>query len=153
MKADLIDLKEAQKKKINYFEAYQEIAYGGWAIGGNVAKVKWFMDMATSWKSKRLAIFCVGASPNENPELKEALENLLTEEQRKYMKVFYCQGGINYDKMKMPYRMAMKMFVSGLKKKKDAGEKERMMAEMLSSSYDVSDRKYIDPIVEYPSQK
>ena len=51
--------------------------------------------------------------------------------------------------MNVPSRLAMKMFVSMLKKKKDATEAEKTMAQMISSSYDISDKKYIDPIVEY----
>ena len=43
----------------------------------------------------------------------------------------------------------MKMFVSALKKKKDATDDEKKMAEMISSTYDISDIKYIEPIVSY----
>ena len=73
----------------------------------------------------------------------------VSEEQKSYIKVFYCQGGFNYEKMKAPSRLAMKMFVSTLKNKKDATEKERGMAEKMSSSYDISDIKYIEPIVAH----
>ena len=41
------------------------------------------------------------------------------------------------------------MFVSALKKKKNATEKEKGMAEKMASSYDISDIKYIEPIVSY----
>ncbi len=77
------------------------------------------------------------------------LQNALTDEQKKYIEVFYCQGGFNYDKMKPQYKLAMKLFVSTLKNKKNATEKEKAVAEIVSSSYDVSDIKYIEPIVEY----
>ena len=59
------------------------------------------------------------------------------------------QGGLDYDKMKTPSRLACKALVSMLNKKKDATQKEKDMAEMLSHSYDISDEKYIEPIVEY----
>ena len=32
-----------------------------------------------------------------------------TEDQKKYINVFYCQGGFNYEKMKAPSRLAMKI--------------------------------------------
>ncbi len=94
-------------------------------------------------------MFCVGGSPNDNPDVDTFLQNVLSEEQKSYIKVFYCQGGFNYEKMKAPSRLAMKMFVSTLKNKKDATEKERGMAEKMSSSYDISDIKYIEPIVAH----
>ena len=149
MNGDLLELKDAQKKKNDFFDEYQAIVYGGWAMAGNVVKVKWFLEKASGWKDKKLAIFCVGGSPNDNPDVEEFLRKALTDEQRKYIKAFYCQGGFNYEKMNGPSRLAMKMFVGALKKKKDATEAEKTMAKMISSSYDISDIKFIEPIVAY----
>ncbi len=39
--------------------------------------------------------------------------------------------------------------MSALRKKKDTTEEEKMAIEKMSSSYDISDIKYIEPIVEY----
>ena len=149
MNADLLELKEAKKKDDAFYKPYEAIVYGGWARAGNLVKSKWFLGKAPAWKDKRLAVFCVGGSPNENPDLESFLQNMLTDEQRKYIGAFYCQGGFDYEKMNMPSRLAMKMFVGALKKKKNATEDEKKMAEMISSSYDISDIKYIDPIIEY----
>ena len=74
---------------------------------------------------------------------------MLNDEQKKFIKAFYCQGGINYEKMSAGNRLTLKMFVGALKKKKNLSEKERTMVEMISSTYDISDKKYIEPIVEY----
>lgn len=42
----------------------------------------------------------------------------------------------------------MKMFTKALGAKKDKTEAEQEMLKMVSSSYDISDRKYIAPILE-----
>lgn len=147
--ADLLELKEAQKKEVDFFEGYDAIVYGGWAMAGTVFKSKWFFDKASGWKDKRLAIFCVGGSPNENPDVEAMLKRLLTDDQKQYIAAFYCQGGFCYEKMNTASKLAMKMFVGSLKKKKDATEEQKKMAEMISSSYDISDISYTDPIVEY----
>ena len=102
MGADTLELKEARKKDAGFFAGYDAIVYGGWAIAGNVAKSKWFLDHVGAWKDKRLAIFCVGGSPNDNPDVEVMLHKLLTDEQRKYIAAFYCQGGFNYEKMNLP---------------------------------------------------
>ncbi len=149
MGGDLLDIKEAQKKPGDYFDDYDAICYGGWAMAGNVVKAKWFLDKATAWKDKRLAVFCVGGSPNDNPDVEVFLKRALTDEQRQYIKAFYCQGGFNYEKMNAPSKLAMKMFVSALKKKKNQTEDEKTMVKMIATSYDISDVKYIDPIVSY----
>ena len=136
-----------------YFKDFDAICYGGWAMAGSLVKGKWFLEKASDWQDKRLAMFCVGGSPNDNPDVDAFLQNVLTEEQKKYIKVFYCQGGFNYEKMRAPSRLAMKMFVSTLRNKKDATEKEKVMAEKMASSYDISDVKYIEPIVAYLLEK
>ena len=149
MKADIYELKDVQKKDDAFFDEYQAIVYGGWAMAGKTVKVNWFLEKADSWKEKRLAVFCVGGSPNENPEVEKMLQSMLTDEQKKYIRAFYCQGGFNYEKMNTASRLAMKMFVSALKKKKDPTEDEKIMVKMISESYDISDRKFIEPIAEY----
>ena len=144
-----ITLAEAKKQSDQYFEDADAIIYGGWAMGGKVVNSEWFTQRIPLWKGKKLALFCVGASPNENPEVETALHNALTEEERVYAKAFYCQGGLSYEKMKLPSRLALKAFASMIKKKRDATEQEKIMGEMLSHSYDIADRKFITPIATY----
>ena len=43
----------------------------------------------------------------------------------------------------------MKMFIKKLKAQKDKTEAEEIMVKMISSSYDISDKKYIEPILQY----
>ena len=147
MSADIYDLKDAKKKADSFFGGYEAIVYAGWCMAGSVVKIKWFLDKAAGWKGKRLAVVAVGGSPNGNPEVETALKKILSDEQRQYIKAFYCQGGFNYEKMNGASKLAMKMFVSALKKKKD--EKSRQMAEYISTSYDISDKKFIGPVVIY----
>lgn len=49
--------------------------------------------------------------------------------------------------MKFRHKILMKMFTAMLKKDKDASKRE--MGEIISHSYDISDKKYIEPIIEY----
>ena len=147
--ADIYELKDVKKKTNDFFETYEAIIYAGWCMAGMVVKVKWFFERAAYWKNKKLSIVAVGASPNDNPEVDEFLNNLLTDEQRPFIKAFYCQGGINYDKMKFSSRTAMKMFANSLKKNKNSSEDDRKKGEMISRSYDISDKRFIDPVVDY----
>ncbi|MCR5358186.1 MAG: flavodoxin domain-containing protein [Lachnospiraceae bacterium] len=147
MDADIFDLKDVRKKEESFFADYEAIVYAGWCMAGSVVKIKWFLDKAEKWKEKRLAVICVGGSPGDNPDVEVALKNILSDEQRKYIKAFYCQGGFDYEKMNTASKLAMKMFVSALKKKQD--EKSRQMAEHIATSYDISDKKYIEPVVAY----
>ena len=64
------------------------------------------------------------------------------------MKLFYCPGGLNYEKMSLGYRLMMRAFVNALKKKKNKTRAEERAAEVMSSSYDISDKAYIQGIAE-----
>lgn len=147
--ADLMTIQEAKKAKMVFYEKYDAIVYGGWTMAGSVVNSKWFLQKAINWKNKKLAIFCVGASPEANPDIEDNLRKLLTDEQREYIMAFYCQGGLDYSKMKAPSKFAMKALVTSISKKKDATPKDKAMLEMISHSYDISDEKYIEPIVQY----
>ena len=118
-------------------------------MAGKVVKQEWFLEKAATLKEKKLAIVAVGASPNESPEVETAMANLITEEQKQYIKVFYCQGGIDYSKMKLSSKMALKMFSTILKNSKDP--KQREQGAFIDHSYDVSDIKFIDPVLSFIS--
>lgn len=138
----------SKAKKLN-LESYDTIIFGGWAIAGSISKIKWFKKNISKWQGKKLVAFCVGASPIENPEIDEALAKWSNEDELKNVKIFYCPGGLDYDKMSATSRTMMKMFVKMLNAKKDKTEDDLNQIKMVSGSYDISDIKYIEPILEY----
>lgn len=144
--ADCLTLSSAKKKDLT---AYDAIIFGGWACAGSISKIHWFKENMDQWADKKLIAFCVGGSPMENPEVEVALMQNFNESERKKVKTFYCPGGFNYEKMSVPSRLMMKMFLKTLKAKKDKTQTEQIMVKMISSSYDISDRKYIKPILQY----
>lgn len=149
LNGESMDIKTAEAKSNDFFKSYDTIVFGGWANAGKVTKSNWFISRIDDWKNKKLALFCVGASPQDGPHVDEMMEKILTPEQKKLVKTFYCQGGLNYDKMSFGSRLAMKAFAAILKKKKAENEAEKRMAEMVSNNYDISNPKFIEPIVSY----
>lgn len=143
--ADCVELSEAKRKNLDTYEA---IVYGGWACAGGIKNLKWFKGNIEKWADKKLIAFCVGASPIENPEIEPTLKRNFTEAEFKKVRVFYCPGGFNYEKMSSSSKMMMKMFIKMLKAKKNKTEEDQEQIKMISSSYDISDKKYIEPILE-----
>lgn len=134
------------------FKQYSTIIFGGWACAGGVNKIRWFKNNLKKWNNKNLAVYCVGGSPIENPEIDVAMKNWFTKEEHQKVKTFYCPGGFNYEKMPGASKLMMKMFISVLKAKKDKTDAEKIQLEMMSRSYDISDKKYIEPIVDWAKQ-
>lgn len=143
--ADCFELSEAKKKSM---DGYDAIIFGGWACAGGISKLSWFKGNIDKWSGKKLIAFCVGGSPLENPEIDVALRQNFSPVEWEKVSVFYCPGGFNYEKMSAPSKLMMKMFIKALKAKKDKTEEEEVMVKMIASSYDITDKKYIEPILE-----
>lgn len=118
-------------------------------MAGNVTKLSWLKNKmpALSAAGKKIIIFAVGATPAEAPEVQVAMDRVLTESEKTMAKVFYCPGGINYDKMNGPSRFMIKMLAKSLKSNKNATEDDLKKAELISTSYDISDKKFVEPII------
>ena len=143
--ADCFALSIAKKKDLT---SYGAIIFGGWACAGSISKIGWFKSNIDKWADKKLIVFCVGGSPIDNPEIETALERNFNESEQKKVNTFYCPGGFDYEKMSASSRLMMKIFVKTLKAKKDKTEEEQIMIKMISASYDISDKKYIEPILQ-----
>lgn len=148
LQCECVELASVKKRNFSEFET---IIFGGWACAGRISKIKWFKDNMAKWHGKRLAAFCVGASPIENPEIEIAMKNWFKPEDN--VKTFYCPGGFAYNKMSGASKFAMKMFINALKAKKNKTEDDEKQIEMISSSYDISDPKYIEPIVKWINEE
>lgn len=143
--ADCLELATAKKKNMS---AYDAIIFGSWACAGSISKLSWFKNNAGKWSDKKLIVFCVGASPIDSPEIQQNLKRILKSPELKNVSAFYCPGGFNYEKMSASSKLMMKMFIKALQAKKGKTEAEEEMIKMISSSYDISDKKYIEPILE-----
>lgn len=144
--AECVEFSKAVKKDL---QGYDAIIFGGWAVAGSISKLKWFKNNLHKWAGKKLVVFCVGASPAENPEIGEVLPKNFTADELKQVKLVYCPGGLNYEKMSVSSRLMMKTFVKMLKMKKNKTETDIAQIEIMSSSYDISDMKYAEPIINY----
>lgn len=143
--ADCMEFSLAKKKNL---DAYEAIIFGGWACAGSISKLSWFKNNMSKWETKKLIVFCVGASPIESPDVALSLKQNFQESELEKVNVFYCPGGLNYEKMSAPSKLMMKMFVKACKAKKNKTQADQEMIRMISGSYDISDQKYIEPILK-----
>lgn len=143
--ADCFELGTAKKQN---FDIYDAIVFGGWACAGSISKISWFKSNIDKWSGKILIAFCTGGSPAESPEIETFLRNNFSGAEQKKVRVFYCPGGFNYEKMSVGSKLMMKMFRKMVDAKKDKTEADIEMLKMISHSYDISDKKYVEPIIK-----
>ncbi len=148
--SDCVELSALSKMSLNEYDA---VIFGGWACGGSIKGLDRLKKYIAGWHGKKLIVFCVGASPANDEVILPALRKNFTEYELKRVELFYCPGGICWEKMSSVSRVMMKMFLKMLKSKKDKSKDEEEMIKMLSSSYDISDRSYIEPILECLREK
>lgn len=143
--ADCFELGIAKKQN---FDTYDAIVFGSWACAGSISKISWFKSNMDKWSGKMLVAFCTGGSPAESPEIDTFLNNNFSKAEQEKVHVFYCPGGFHYEKMSAGSKLMMKMFQKMVGAKKDKTEADIEMLKMISHSYDISDKKYIEPIVK-----
>ncbi|MBD5115355.1 MAG: hypothetical protein HDT46_09210 [Ruminococcaceae bacterium] len=152
-KATPISFKECTKKRVNeILSEYDTVIFGSRLHAGIIENLSKAKKLFGTGKN-RFIIFTTGAAPADTPETKDTLKKVweqnLTAEEREQIPHFYMQGGLCYEKMPFIDKIMMKGFVSMLKKKKDKDGLEAGMAKAVESSFDISDKKYIMPLVDY----
>ena len=143
--ADCFDFRIAKKQN---FDLYDAIVFGGWVCAGGVSKISWFRSKIGQWPGKTVIAFCTGGRPAESPEIEAFLKRNFSGDEWKRVPVFYCPGGFCYEKMSAGSKLMMKFFQKMVEGKKDKTEADREMLKMIAHSYDISDKKYIEPIVK-----
>ena len=143
---ECVEFKQGSKKDLSKYDA---IVFGGWFMAGGITKISWLKKKlpALSAAGKKIIVYAVGASPENSPEVPVAMRKNFSDDEWQKLKVFYCPGGLDYNKMKPFSKFMLKMFAKTLASKKDATEDELKQAEMISHSYDIADKKFIEPIL------
>ena len=149
LNGETLPIKEALKKEEDFFTGFDAVIYGGWISMEKITGAGWFTERIEKWKDKKLAIFAVGSCSATSPRIDIMLGRALTDEQKKYAKAFYCEGGLAYEKMAFGSKMLMKTYAAMLKCKKNKSDEDAELAKKIASSFDNTDPKFIKPVVEY----
>lgn len=144
---EAIDGKQADSKKLS---GYDTVVYGGRIFAGMVDGYKKMKEMYDASAANELVVFATGGTPNEAVDTIEKMwAQNFTGDEIDQIPHFYMQGGISYERMGFMERKMMKMAAKMMAKNKDLSPEEQGFMEAIKSSYDISDKKYINPLVEY----
>jgi menaquinone-dependent protoporphyrinogen IX oxidase len=145
-KAELIDFKDMTTSKMSEFDV---VVYGGGLYAGKVNGFKKAKEMFAKSSAKKLVVFATGGTPNSvTEEIERIWKNNLSEEEIVSISHFYMQAGLCYEKMSFPDRTLMKMLAKVLDKKQNKNEFEEGWEQAIKKSYNISDEKYIQPLIK-----
>lgn len=138
LKCRAVSLKETSGKEI---ENADLVIFGGWVMGGIISG----LDKMRKRKPKRLAVFAVGCTPMDIADIAAIkAQNHLNE-----VSFFYMPGGFRFEKLNFIVKGMLKTLKKSAAKKEMKTAQEQFMADVLGTSFNYSDRKYIEPFVDY----
>lgn len=142
LSCDLVPIE--QLKSVNP-ESYDALIFGGWFFAGSIQGLKECKESLLSFKGKK-AVFATGATPSGASESAQAMNNCLTEDERKDIGTFYMDGGLKYDQMSFVHKSMMKMMCAMMKKQHGADSEEY---KRVSQSFDATEKSKIEPLISY----
>lgn len=133
---------------------YDTVVFGSRLHAGSFDGWKKARKLLTRRGAKQLVLFATGAMPNEaQAQIQKVWDQNLTPEEQKTIPHFYLQAGLCYEKMGGADRTMMKFAAWAMSRKKAKTEEDKAFQSAISSSYDISDPKYIQPIVSLLQSK
>lgn len=143
----LVDYKTANAEMLS---DYSIVVFGSRAHAGMIDGYKKLKEMFEKSNADKLVLFVTGAMPNAAEEtIKAFWEQNLTDDELTKIPHFYMQGGLCYERMTLSDRLMMKVVATVIKRKKEKTKWEQDFEQAISGSYDISDRKYIMPLVAW----
>ena len=152
MQCSIMDLKVVTAEVLSEYDVF---VYGGGLYAGMINGLKQAKELFAQSTAKEMVIFATGATPNEAGDdvIDTIWKNNLTADEFESTAHFYMQSGLNYETMKIPDKMIMKMLSFMLSKQKDKSEYDAGFEQAIKSSYDISSKEYAMPLIQYLSNK
>ena len=143
----LLDYRAITEKALS---GYDIIIFGSRAHAGMIDGYKHIKSMLQKCTAGKVALFVTGATPNAAEDtINEFWRQNLTGDELKKIPHFYMQSGLCYEKMGFVDKLMMKIFAAMMAKKKDKSSYEKDLGQVISSSYDISSEKYVEPLVAF----
>ena len=135
-------------------DAPSDLSQYGAVVFGSRLHAGVFDGWKKAWKllqsrgAKRLVVFATGAMPNgAEDQIQKVWEQNLTSAELKSIPHFYLQAGLCYEKMGRADRAMMRFAAWAMSRKKAKTPEDEAFQNAISRSYDISDSKYIQPLV------
>ncbi len=124
------------------------VIFGGRFHAGQVDGLKKAKELFARSAAERLVVFATGASPHTAADMiEQAWSRNLSPDESARIPHFYMPGGLRYEQMPLGDKLMMKVFAAMVKRKKDKSAYDTAMEQALASSYDLSSRDHIQPLV------
>jgi len=148
------DLVETKRADINTLQSYDTVVLGGGVYASGILGVSFFKKNIDRLQSKKLAVFCVCASPYDEKAMNQ-IRQLHFKDKLSDVPLFHCRGAWNPEKMSFTDRTLCKMLQKAVEKKAPADYEpwEQALMEAGSDKCDWTDRSYLEPLIAFLGEK
>ena len=133
---DAVDLKQTTEKTVS---EQDQVIFGGWIMGNMIRG----LDKMRKMNPAHLYVFAVGSTP-DNIADKGVIQELNHLEDLPF---FYMPGGFRFEQLNFMTRKMLKMLKKSAARKENKNAQEQYMAKTLGTSFDHSDKKYVEPLL------
>lgn len=144
------DLLETKKADIGKVAEYDTVILGGGVYASGIAGLSFLKKNISLLKGRRIAVFCVGASPYNEKALDQARQ-LHFRDELSDIPLFYGRGAWDMEKMTFAHRTLCKMLQKAVAKK-DSSEYEpweEALMEAGEDKADWTDMAYLDGLMKW----
>ena len=148
------DIAETKKARAETAAGYDVVILCGGIYASGIAGISFLRKNKKALQGKKIAVFCIGASPYDEKALAEIKAHNLKED-LKDIPVFYGRGAWDEASMTLPDRTMCRMLQKAVAKK-DPSEYEPWMSALMCAAgetCDWTDRKYLEPLLLYLRQE
>lgn len=143
----LADYKTISAKTLS---EYDTVVFGSRAHAGMIDGYKKVKEMFQKSKARKFVLFVTGATPNAAEDvIAEFWKQNLTADELSDIPHFYMQSGLCYEKMSFGDKLMMKAAAVMMKNKKNKSSADEEFERAIATSYDISSKAYIEPLVSF----
>ncbi len=144
------DCVETAKADCRQVRAYDTVVLGGGIYASGIAGLAFLKKNMAALRDKKIAVFCVGASPYEEQAVREVREHNMQGELA-HIPLFYCRGAWNEDAMSFKDRTLCKLLQKAVAKQDPAtyAPWQRALMSAVGQTCDWTDKRYLQPLLEY----
>jgi menaquinone-dependent protoporphyrinogen IX oxidase len=152
------DIYDGKGVNINAFEEYSTIVFGGSLYAGTNKAAGLLVKYFEQIKDKKVVLFTCGMFDVSKESIligiKKELDKVITPEIRKQIGIFHLRGGIDSNNLSFLHKIMVKVPYSLIKKKteNELTDEDRNFLEIYGKAIDYSDKKALDPIIQYCKQ-
>ena len=144
------DILEVRKFSRSVLEPYDAIVFAGGVYASGISGIRVLQKNYPMCKDKKVAVFCVGASPFDEKAIREIRKHNLKGD-IKDIPLFYGRGAWDESRMTLKDRTLCKM-LQKMVAKQDPASSEPWVAALLSAvgkKCDWTDKTYLVPLIQY----